>query len=111
MQCPLCGGPLRFEDVQRFVCEREHELNPDEMRVAASTRVAGALWMAIEALETEAEALRVLAASGLGRGDRGDRGNGEQDLAEKAAADARMLRGLADEHLPTDRAHGARNGV
>jgi hypothetical protein len=105
MQCPLCGGPLRLEGLQTFVCEREHEMNADQMRAAASTRVATALWMAIEALETEAEALRVMTAHGL------DRGDGDQDLADRAAADARMLRELASEHVPTDGARGAPNGV
>jgi hypothetical protein len=93
MQCPLCGGPLHVEDQARFACERGHDLGPDEMRIAASQRVTAALWMAIEALETEALALRSLDT--LGRGD----GDG-RSLADQAEADARILRELASSHVP-----------
>lgn len=93
MQCPLCGGPLHVEDEAIFACERKHYLNAEQMRVAAATRVTTALWMAIEALETEALALRTLATA-----DRGD-GSGVS-LADQAEEDARLLRKLAAVHVP-----------
>ena len=105
MRCPLCAGPLREEAADLFKCEVGHELDGEELHLAATARASMALWMAIEALETEAEALRVMTAHGL------DRGDGDQDLADRAAADARMLRELASEHVPTDGARGAPNGV
>lgn len=63
------------------------------MRVAASNRVLVALWMAIEALETEAQALRLSAT--LAR-------DGEDDvvgLAAQAERDAEVLRKLAGSHV------------
>ena len=85
MQCPLCGGPLRLDHPDTFVCERGHQLVGDGMRSASGNRLSMALWMAIEALETEAQMLRVL---GGGAAD-------QDDLADRASADARLLRELA----------------
>src|SRR3712207_5273321 len=93
MQCPLCAGPLRIEDLDRFACERGHELEADDLRVAVETRVTVAFWMAIEALETEAEALTVLAASGHGDA---------AENAEQAAKEAELLRTLTSRHLPPE---------
>jgi hypothetical protein len=92
MQCPLCGGPLHVEDEARFVCERDHEVPADDLRAAATPRVTVALWMAIEALESEAESLRMLHSFG--------RGDGAGDLAAQAEKDARILRELASTHVP-----------
>lgn len=87
MQCPLCGGPLEVRNDDLFVCEVGHELDDDELRATASTRAMVALWMAIEALEVEADALNALAALG------GDEDAGR--LAAQATADAGLLRRLA----------------
>jgi hypothetical protein len=92
MQCPLCAGPLRIRDVERYACERGHEISADDLRVTTQARVTVAFWMAIEALETEAEALRVL--------DSASHPDGTADLAEQAAKDAELLRQLATAHLP-----------
>jgi hypothetical protein len=89
MQCPLCAGPLHIEQADEFACERGHRLGGEALAEAAAARVTIAFWMAIEALESEAEALRVLAA---------DHG-GDEELAEQAADDARVLRDLASAHL------------
>jgi hypothetical protein len=89
MQCPLCGGPLHIERAELFACERGHELNGDELTRAVASRVTMAFWLAIEALETEAEALRVLSDG---------QGSNEQ-LAHQAVDDAQVLRKLATAHL------------
>lgn len=94
MQCPLCGGPLHVEDGARFQCERQHEIGPDDLRVAAGARVTTALWMAIEALETEGESLRMLATM--------DGQPANIALADQAEEDARVLRSLASAHLPAE---------
>jgi len=77
------------ERPEQFACERGHRLEGVQLAQTAAGRVTMAFWMAIEALETEAEALRLL-AKGAG---------GDDELAERAAADAQVLRGLADAHL------------
>lgn len=94
MQCPLCGGPLRLEEGV-FLCERQHRLDGDQLRAAAATRVSSAFWMAIEALESEATALRSLATLTSADGT-------SAALAEQAEEDARLLRQLAGAHLPSD---------
>jgi hypothetical protein len=88
VQCPMCGGPLHLRDPDRFVCERKHEMTGDELRRAAEHRVTYAYWMAIEALEAEADALRVIA----------QRSEGSPDLADQAEKDAQVLRDLAMAH-------------
>jgi hypothetical protein len=88
VQCPMCGGPLHLREPGRFVCEREHEMSSDELQRAAEHRVSYAFWMAIEALESEADALRAIAL------------HSEQspELADQAEKDARVLRELAVAH-------------
>ena len=94
MWCPLCAGPLTEEDLDRFVCAVGHTLSRDELRRAANERANMALWMAIEALGSEAKALRRLAGDGGGN-DRRWTG-----MADQADEDARLLRGIADAHHP-----------
>jgi hypothetical protein len=89
MRCPLCSGPLHL-DATKFVCEREHELSGPELEAAATTRASIAMWMAIEALETEAEALRLLASTGQSLAS--------EELAARAEKDALMLRTLTTAH-------------
>ena len=89
MQCPLCGGPLHIETPNTFRCERGHELHGAGLAQTAAARVTMAFWMAIEALDSEAEALRVLATEH----------GGDPDLAARAAEDARLLRQMASAHL------------
>ena len=81
-------------DPGRFACERGHALDSNELRQAAATRVTLAFWMAIEALETEAEALRALASDGHRDGNVG--------LAEQAESDAQVLRKLSTAHVPPE---------
>lgn len=90
MRCPLCGGPLHVDEAEHFVCERGHDTTPEQLQAAALHRVTIALWMAIEALETEAQALQMLAAS--------NRGDGSAGLAEQAEKDALVLRTLVTSH-------------
>jgi hypothetical protein len=89
MQCPLCGGPLHLENPDRFVCARGHALAGSELAESTASRVMMAFWMAIEALDSEAEALRILAA----------RDGGSDELASQAAKDAQLLRELASARL------------
>ena len=89
MRCPLCGGPLHLERPERYACERGHTLEGERLSEAAASRVTMAFWMAIEALEAEAEALTLLPA---GRG-------GNEELAAQAAEDAQVLRDMARAHL------------
>lgn len=84
MRCPLCSGPLHVEDQARFRCERGHDLDPTALRLTVGARVTSALWMGIEALESEAEALRLLATF--------EDDEGAVALAEQAEQDARTLR-------------------
>ena len=62
----------------------------------AGDRVTMAFWLAIEALDTEAETLRVLAAND----------GGDERLADQATEDARVLRELAGAHLQPSGGHG-----
>lgn len=89
MQCPLCGGPLHIENPETFRCERGHELHGVALAENAATRVIVAFWLAIEALESEAEALRLLGAEH----------GGDPDLAAQASDDALLLRKMAGAHL------------
>jgi hypothetical protein len=98
MSCPLCGGPLHLEAAARFVCERQHVLTAEQLQGAATTRVTTALWYSIEALQAEAEALRVLATL--------DGGDGSAELAERAEKDAMVLRELAVAHVPAGQSEG-----
>ncbi len=92
MRCPLCAGPLREETVDLFKCEVGHELRGGELHQAATARASVALWMAIEALDTEAEALRRLSAVGVA--------DAPPTLADQAEADARLLRKISAAHVP-----------
>ena len=85
----LCAGPLHLREGADFACERGHEIAADDLRVTTQARVTVAFWMAIEALETEAEALRILAVAD----------GGDTELAGQAAEDAKLLRDLAGAHL------------
>jgi hypothetical protein len=93
MTCPLCGGPLHAEADAVFACERGHVLNAGQLHVAGQSRATAALWMAIEALESEAAALRVLASLGSADG-------GTSRLADRAEEDARLLRKITTGHVP-----------
>ncbi len=93
IQCPLCGGPLHMEDGLVFACERGHQMDGEQMRVAAATRVTTALWMAIEALESEALGLRTVVSVGSPDG-------GASTLADQAEQDARLLRKMTTTHVP-----------
>lgn len=93
MKCPLCGGPLHIREAERFACERGHEMNEAELEVAVSSRASIAMWMAIEALESEAEALRTLAAASAD-------GSRYAEQAGAAEKDATLLRNLANGHVP-----------
>ena len=85
MRCPLCSGPLR-PDGDDFVCEVGHKVHPDSVAQDSERRLAEALWMAVQALNNEADLLRRL-------GD--DRGG---QVADEADGQARVLREFAHKH-------------
>lgn len=85
MRCPLCSGPVHEAD-GRLECEVGHEVGGDEMRRSTDARLAGALWMAIEALDNEAQVLGLLARSS------------DHRFAEDAASQATLLRDFARRH-------------
>lgn len=91
LRCPLCAGPLTAGDLDRFVCAVGHELSGKDLRQAANYRATVALWMAIEALRSEGEALRRL-AGGAGDDPRW------HAMADQADEDARLLRNIARLH-------------
>jgi len=93
MSCPLCGGPLHVADAGQFVCERTHAMDAQQLQVATASRVTLALWSSIEALQSEAEALRAIAVAGHGDGS-------TSELAAQADKDALVLRELVLAHLP-----------
>lgn len=93
MTCPLCGAPLAAEEAFSALSERADELPAEELGATAAARVAAAFWMAIEALESEAQALRALAGPPLGGGV------GMDGSAEQAEQDARLLRALGERHV------------
>jgi len=84
----MCGGPLHLRNPYRYACEREHEMTGDELRRAAEHRVTYAYWMAMQALESEADPLRAIV----------QRSDGPPDLAHQAEKDARVLGELAMAH-------------
>jgi len=88
VQCPLCGGPLHLEASDQFVCARGHTIDGAVLPRLSSARLSAALWMAIEALDAEAEALRILGGTEDGDG-----------LASRATQDAQVLRAMAGAHL------------
>ena len=87
MRCPLCSGPVREVD-GGFECEVGHRVGSDRMVRDADLRLAEALWMAVQALDNEADVLR---AAG---GDEGSR------FADDAEQQARLLREFARQHAP-----------
>ncbi len=103
IQCPLCGGPLHMEDGLVFACERGHQMDGEQMRVAAATRVTTALWMAIEALESEALGLRTMVSARASDGV-------ASTLADQAEQDARLLRTMTTAHVPPGHDTGASRG-
>lgn len=92
MRCPLCAGPLREESVNLFTCEVGHQLRGEDLHKAATSRASVSLWMAIEALDSEASALRALAGTTTD--------DGIDDLADQAERDAQLLRALSTAHVP-----------
>ena len=85
MQCPMCASTLHLEHPDRYVGPHDHLLAGEELERAAAVRVTVAFWMAIDALESQAEALRA-----VGRSD-----SEHLRLADQADDDARVLRDLA----------------
>ena len=89
MQCPMCGGPLQQVQLDELLCNHGHAPDGEERQPTAAERVTIAFWMAIEALESQAQALRT-----LGRSIQGN-----ARLADQAENDARTLRELATAQL------------
>lgn len=87
MRCPLCSGPVH-ESGGRFECEVGHRVDGDHLTTAADVGLAEALWMAVQALDNEADVLR---AVGDEHGAR---------YADDAERQARQLREFARDHAP-----------
>ena len=62
LHCPLCNGPLRQEG-DMFACVIDHKSTSAEVVRHTELRLAEALWMAVEALDSEAMMLRLLSDS------------------------------------------------
>ena len=82
IHCPLCSGPVHPEG-ELFVCEVGHKANRDSVARDAEKRLAGALWMAMEALDNESSVLRRLG------------GAEGQRFADEADSQSRVLREFA----------------
>ena len=82
IHCPLCSGPVHPEG-DTFVCEVGHKADRNSVARHAEMRLAGALWMAMEALENESSVLRRLG------GAEGER------FADEADSQTRVLRKFA----------------
>lgn len=61
LTCPICAGPLHVQDPERVFCDRGHEMTSDDAARRLNHRLQEALWMALNALETEAEMWRSVA--------------------------------------------------
>jgi hypothetical protein len=96
MRCPLCSGPVHSED-RDFRCEIGHRVGAAELSRSTELELAEALWMAIQALDNEADVLRAIG---------GERG---AQFADDAERQARMLREFAHQHAPrvNDAAEGS----
>ena len=68
MHCPLCGGPVEATDPDAFACAVGHVVASEALERHAELRLAEAMWMAIEALESEAEVLEATGTGGAGTG-------------------------------------------
>lgn len=90
MRCPLCSGPVH-EVESGFKCAVDHAFNHEEMVEQTNLRLSVALWMAVEALDNEANVLR--AATGHAQAE---------TWADEAAAQARTLRHFASQHAPRE---------
>lgn len=91
MICPLCGGPVHAAGGE-FECEVGHRVDAARLSASSELRLAEALWMAIQALDNEADVLRAVG---------GTEGARFAEDAERQAAD---LRAFARDHAP--RVHG-----
>ena len=85
MRCPLCSGPLHSDD-HGFECEVGPRVSGAQLSGATEVQVAEALWMAVAALDNEADVLRTLG------GEEGRR------YADDAELQARRLREFAQGH-------------
>ena len=84
LTCPICFGPLHFEDPDNVACERGHGQSTEEAITRINDRLQASLWMALNALDTEASMWAALAES-----------NGSTDAAEhrdRAESEAALLR-------------------
>ncbi len=87
MRCPLCGGPVH-EDDGSYECEIGHRVDAAALLRSTERRLAEALWMAIQALDNEADVLRAVGGADA---------VGFADAAEKQA---RLLREFGRRHAP-----------
>ena len=88
MLCPLCSGPVHQENGD-FVCQVGHRVTAGHMADATELHLAEAMWMAIQALDNEADVLRALG---------GEKG---ASFANEAESQAHLLREFARTHAPS----------
>ena len=90
VHCPLCNGPLH-QEADVFVCVIDHKATPADVIRHTEARLAEALWMAIEALDSEAMMLRLLSDS-----------PDAAKLAADAEAQGELLREFGSRHANAD---------
>ena len=91
MRCPLCSGPVLDEGPTQLRAIG-HSVEFADTGRSMDARLAEALWMAIEALDSEAEVLRMVNASDDAPG-----------MAAEAERQAQLLRDFAKRHAsPVD---------
>ena len=61
LTCPICSGPLHLKNPDGAFCDRGHDMTSEQAAEALNRRLTEALWMALNALETEAEMWRSVA--------------------------------------------------
>jgi uncharacterized Zn finger protein (UPF0148 family) len=92
VHCPMCGGPVHEEAPGVFVCVVDHEVTGQELGETAEHRLRQAMWMAIEALDSEATVLRLLSPT-----------SEAEAYARDAEEQSELLRQFARRHAHRDR--------
>jgi hypothetical protein len=90
LHCPLCNGPLHTEE-SGLVCTIGHRVEIEDAIRHTNARLAEAMWMAIEALDSEAMTLRLLSTE-----------PDAERMADDAEQQAQLLRAFSRRHHAHD---------
>jgi hypothetical protein len=82
VRCPLCRGPVH-QNEDGFECQVGHKVDAETLRDFTDAELAEALWMAIDALDSEVVVRRAL---------------GQDRFADQAERQAQALRDFARLH-------------